>query len=275
MFVSDLDRTIIFSKRYIDTVKDSTKESDMVKVEETARTISYSHKRLLKKLKESEIEATKGNRRALKFVPCTSRSKEEYTRINLGFKPEYAIIENGCRILHNEVEMAEYNEYVKETLGIDLLNFADKALEKVQKALQGMGNIRIKVVNNCYVLVIADKKDEILAQKCKDRIEKGFIGSEDNHYRILQDKSKVYVTSSAVNKATAAKWLADTLGKEIKLAAGDSAMDEVMLNAARNAIIPQHGTLNRDNIRVPGKIYLTGRSLRGSEEIANIMVYAR
>lgn len=275
MFVSDLDRTIIFSKRYIDTVKDSTKESDMVKVEETAKTVSYSHKRLLKKLKESETEASKGNSRALKFVPCTSRSKEEYTRINLGFKPEYAIIENGCRILHNEVEMTEYSKYVKETLGIDLMNFVDYALEIVQKALQGIGNIRIKVVSNCYVLVIADKKDETLAQECKDKIEKGFIGSKENSYRILQDKSKVYVTSSMVNKGTAAKWLADTLGKEIKIAAGDSAMDEVLLNTAKNAIVPQHGTLNRNNIKVTGKVYLIGRSLRGSEEIADIMVYAR
>ncbi|MDP4181327.1 MAG: HAD family hydrolase, partial [Bacillota bacterium] len=93
IFVSDLDQTLIFSKKHIgEGLEDKVLPIEM-KNEEI---ISYIHKEVLEKLRNLNDK--------LIFIPATTRTLEQYNRVQ-AFKeylsPKYAIVNHGGSILVN------------------------------------------------------------------------------------------------------------------------------------------------------------------------------
>lgn len=76
IYASDLDRTLIFSHRFLDEHKYNKK---IVLVEDKdGKEISYMSELAYNKLQEIN------NNKDITFIPTTTRSLEEYNRIRLG-----------------------------------------------------------------------------------------------------------------------------------------------------------------------------------------------
>ena len=94
VFFSDLDNTIIYSYKH-------DIGEDKVGVElYNDRIISFMTGKSYELLKEAD--------RRLLFVPVTTRTPEQYARIDLGVKPQYALVCNGGMLLKGGVRDEEW-----------------------------------------------------------------------------------------------------------------------------------------------------------------------
>ena len=92
IYATDLDRTLIFSKRFISENKSNT-DKTVVERRENGDVISYMSNDVMVQLKEID------NNDSLTIVPVTTRSIKEYNRIELPIVPKYAILDTGGTIL--------------------------------------------------------------------------------------------------------------------------------------------------------------------------------
>lgn len=238
IFASDLDRTLVFSKRFLNELGDTLHHSDGVIVEKTDSGYGMMYASMLTFLEMIRPQVY--------FIPCTSRNIEQFKRISLGMQVPYAVVENGCKVLRpNGMPSVEYAEHIKYDLGVDLSKETPIIYEKVIEATALLGEvIDVRQVSNSFVLVQPEVRVESILNKIIKALEE--LGGE---YNVCVDKWKIYITHKKINKATALKWVAKKLGEEIVVAAGDTTMDEPLLNAAKYAIIPKHSTLRRENIK--------------------------
>ncbi|KMW25004.1 hypothetical protein HMPREF0977_00867 [Clostridium sp. 1_1_41A1FAA] len=105
---SDLDRSIIYSKRFLGEDK-SELEIEIYKNEN----ISYISKKTVKLIKQLQ--------KNIEFIPTTTRNIEQFKRIefskyDIDFK--YAITSNGGNILVNGQIDSEYKDYINQKLKI-------------------------------------------------------------------------------------------------------------------------------------------------------------
>lgn len=246
IFASDLDRTLIFSESFLNELQDKVYETRGKIVEETKRGYGMIYEPM-------DIFLEYMNNSSLVFIPCTARTKEQYKRLNLRVKPKYAIVENGCMILDSYGEpVPEYDKFIRNSLGIRLEEETQYMLNEVEIVLNHYnmeGLAKVEQVKNSYVLVQPIYKNIGDLIEILDILNKHFQNLNLSDYSICVDKWKIYITHSEISKATALKWIADKIWEQNIIAAGDTSMDEEMLNMAEYAIIPAHATLSRKSIR--------------------------
>lgn len=227
IYASDLDRTLIFSNKFI---SEHPTDAPYTPVEyKDIRVISNMadevHERLLK---------IKDNKN-ITFIPVTTRSIDEYKRVNLGFIPEYAIMSNGGTILHNGEVMEEWNNYIRSKMdymeAIDIITDIEEEMQSV--------NYKVKMIDNCYLFF----KTEI--PELFDNEVMYLMGKYPNWDFIRQVK-KCYAIPKHFSKQIALRWIYNKLNKPYLIASGDSELDLPMLAIANRAIIPKHGSLVKD-----------------------------
>lgn len=249
VYASDLDRTLIFSHRFLDEHKYNKK---IVLVEDKdGKEISYMSELAYNKLQEIN------NNKDITFIPTTTRSLEEYNRIRLGFKPEWVIAANGGVILHNGEIDKEYKNYTKTylnpmdiaSLSMDLSEFAS-----IQKSP--------RLVDGCYLFVKTTNEDlfDVEVQDIIDRYKK---------WSIVRQKNKCYAIPLHISKQVALRWIWNKLNEPYIVASGDSLLDVPMLALADKAYIPDHSDLLKDGVVESGNI-VTG----GIESPYKTMIYA-
>ena len=130
IFASDLDRTLIYSKRFIgDMCKD-----DLVAVETNNNKVtSFMTRESLDLLKEIASNVM--------LVPITTRTKDQYLRINI-FEEEisnkYAVTTNGGSIFIDRKLDTDWDTMIKEKL---------KDCEDIEKELQESAETHKQVKN--------------------------------------------------------------------------------------------------------------------------------
>ena len=105
IFATDLDRTIIYSPKFL-----NEKNKNSVILIETldGKEISYISKFAFEELKKINKE--------IYVIPVTTRSINQFKRINTFEYCEYVITSNGGTILHNGIALGEWDDYIFNSL---------------------------------------------------------------------------------------------------------------------------------------------------------------
>ena len=226
IYATDLDRTLIYSERFLNEHTENKEkavvcESDILK----GKIISYMSSEVRKEL----ISLNK--RDDVAFVPVTTRSYREFNRINLGFKPKFAIIDCGGTILYRGKPLQEYEEYIKDNVDIcDILSL------KIELEQLSTLSREVAYVDNKFLFTKTDKPDDFDA-------EANFLQEVFPKIEIIRQGSKVYCVPRAFTKGIALRWLQNKLKNDKILATGDSILDISMLAIANYAVLPSHASL--------------------------------
>ncbi|MBR2337169.1 MAG: HAD hydrolase family protein [Clostridia bacterium] len=213
LFACDLDNTLIYSsgKRVDGDIcieKIMEKEQGYISL----KTVEY--------LKEI-------NKKAL-FVPVTTRSIEQYLRINWpeGCEPKYAITTNGGILLEDKKEAEEWKSLSSEVVKPYLEEY-DRLLKDMQES--GLF-IRCRMVDGLYLFAycadFTDGKECEKAYRAKTKL------------RVVLSGRKLYVFPEEFQKGIAVERLAKMLNADTVYSAGDSIIDLSMLLSSDQAFIP-------------------------------------
>ena len=215
IFNTDLDNTIIFSYKHD---IGENKICAEIYCDREVSFITRKTAKLLKKVNESTM-----------FVPTTTRTLEQYNRIDLGLgTPQYALVCNGgVLLIDGQEDMQWYNE------SRELVSSCDSELKKAEVLLENDEN-RSLDVRNIRELFIFTKSEKPLVTACM--LEKEL---DTEKVDVYTNGVKVYVLPKRLTKGEAVMRLRKRLGAEAVIAAGDSEFDISMLNAADLAIMPR------------------------------------
>lgn len=241
LYASDLDRTLIFSHRFLEEYpcKDICRP---VEIKDDSTVISYMSTQVYRRLHE-----IKENEKVV-FVPVTTRSMDEYNRVDLGFTPKYAIIDNGGTILDSDNNIiTEYNDYVKSK--IDFIEMAKISMDIVE--LFKSVDYEPKVIDGKYIF-FKTKNTEIFDE------EASYLNTIYPNWTVTRQRNKCYVVPNHFSKQIALRWLWYKLNKPYIVASGDSELDLPMLALAQSAVVPDHGSLYKDKIVLDGNIITGG-----------------
>ncbi len=230
IFHVDLDNTLIYSyKREIGDEKIGVEEYQ-------ERTISYMTLKSYRRLREI-------SRRVL-LIPTTTRTAEQYNRIDLGIgTPRYALVCNGGVLLEDGVEdTAWYEESLRLTENCRM------ELEKAQRHLLNDKNRSFEVRNIRDLFVFTkSERPKRTTELLRASLDLSLVD-------VFENGAKVYVIPKILHKGCAVKRMKERLmagalagvagSKEsgtssgLWIAAGDSAFDVPMADEADIFLAP-------------------------------------
>lgn len=234
IYATDMDRTVIYSKKFLNEYKPNCKYEVVEKKEEDE--ISYISTEVKEKLKR----LNKGLN--LKIVPVTTRSIEEFNRIDLGFKTKYAIVSNGGVILENGKPIKEWEDYIKENIKLADLMLASIDLEDLGSTIRDT-----KIIDGKYLFNKVENTELF-------DIEVAVLKERYTSLDFVRQRNKVYAVPKVFSKAIALRWLQNRIKADTLVVSGDSELDLPMLAIANYAIIPKHGNLYKEGYVVDGRL---------------------
>lgn len=212
-FFSDLDRTLIFSHRI-----ELTGEKLAVELLD-GREQSYMTRRTLAYLQGASW---------LRLVPVTMRSREQYERISV-FQTllpcRYALVCNGGVLLADgEVDRAWLEETRRQS-SAEL-----RELERAAGIFASLAdNVRTPMDLMAYALC---EDPEAAAVRLRAAVDGNLLD-------VRADRGKLYCLPRSIHKGAALLRFRERFSVETAIAAGDSAFDIPLLDAADYAIAPQ------------------------------------
>ena len=177
--------------------------------------------------------------RSVEFVPATTRTIEQFRRINFGkfdIPYKYAITSNGGNILIDGKEDQDWNQsirsHIKENCE-ELKNVNEKMLE-IDKAHGVIREPRSAEDLFLYYIVDQEKISEEILKEISE------FSSKLNWKCDLQGR-KLYLIPDCINKGRAVQHVMEVLGKKELIASGDAVLDLPLLHMAMHPIVPKHG----------------------------------
>lgn len=214
IFNTDLDNTLIYSYKH-----DIGENKICAEIYQN-REISFITDKtaeLLKRVNESVL-----------LVPTTTRTYEQYIRIDLGLGiPHYALVCNGGVLL---VDGIEDEQWYRESL--ELARECQGELKKGMEILDKDENRTFELRNIRDLFIFTKSSDPIgSVEKLKSSLDTELAD-------VFNNGVKVYVVPKALGKGKAVLRLKEKLGIACNIAAGDSEFDISMLNSSDIAIAP-------------------------------------
>ena len=233
VFMSDLDNTFIYSYKH-----EIGEEKTCVEIYQD-REISYMTNRSCKLLKAVKEEVL--------FVPTTTRTKEQYDRIQFGIGIlKYALVCNGGILL---IDGREDPRWYQESA--QLVADCQAELEKAQHCLENDENrsMELRNIRDLFLFTKSEKPYQS-TKRLKEILNLSLV-------EVFQNGVKVYVVPKKLSKGMAVSRLKKRLGAELVIAAGDSEFDLPMLQEADLAIAPKELTdkykIREDIVGMDGK----------------------
>lgn len=215
IFNADLDNTLIYSKKH-DIGRDK-QCVEIYKGEEFCFMTSRSLE-MLERINEKIL-----------FVPTTTRSAEQYGRINFGkIVPKYALVCNGGVLI---AEGKEDESWYRESLM--LIADCVQELDRARKILQAdrRRSFEVRFIRELFVFTKSDEPEATMMD-LKENID-------TERLDIHRHGSKVYAVPKALGKGAAVLRLKERLGADSIICAGDSDFDISMLMAAELSFSPE------------------------------------
>lgn len=229
MFFTDLDRTIIFSKRF---VNDKNRDSLILVEEKEGRSISFMNStafQLLKKIRKNRS-----------FVPVTARKYEEIMRISFIREdvPEWMICESGRAIYHRGKRLTEWDTMLEKNLNV-MQDSIKEAHSKFNDLFKQKYKTRTWHINQEMVM----GKTEGLSQEQLVELESSTDWFEKKGCLLHIQQRKVYLIPRPISKANAIAFLIQKLKPVCTISAGDADMDAGMFEKTTYAFAPRHHTI--------------------------------
>lgn len=235
IFATDLDRTIIYSSKYINQPITNLKKisiKDKIYIESNTYNI----------LKEISNKVT--------IIPVTNRNKEEYCDLLLfnEIYIKYLILCSGSQIFINNKEDKIYKAML-ESKYEKLIYKRKQILEFIQNSKIISFIKKIEFVNK-YGLLIKFKKT-----KDENNIKLFFNSPIFSSWNTYYAPNRVFLFPYFINKYFAIEYIKANYINEKIIAAGDSMLDYKMIKNANLGIIPNHSDfkLNDKNIIITKK----------------------
>lgn len=227
LFTSDLDRTLIFSER---TKLPDTSYKCVEKLDD--KNISYISTTTYTRLTQlHEI---------LDFVPVTTRSLAQYTRLTLfqhNVKPKLAIVANGGVILRDgNIDEVWQQHITKKMAELPLLY--NQLQEHFPAMFTAPFVLQIQEVDSVFFTLVVDVLQFPLKELHIFQLE-----LEQYGWTCYLQGRKFYVLPRFLTKGAAVQYITSQQKYDWHAAAGDSRMDLSMLVLADTCYIPQHAEL--------------------------------
>lgn len=255
IYFSDLDRTLIYSKKFIN------EKTNHICIEVLdGEEISY--------MSPKSIDILKDILKKKRFIPTTTRSIEQYKRImfaqnDINF--EWSIVSNGGNILHNGEVLESWSNVLKERLKLctSLKNVMGHFNDNYSKM---DGILKIRDVDNVFFYIVVDR--EIFKQDSLNSFKCYLIKAGWNLY---VSGRKIYFIPKVVTKEAAVEYLLQYLNESEFQALGDSIMDINMLKSSNKGYIPGNSYLASEN-KSDKMLYISkNEGFKGIEEILCII----
>ncbi|WP_291634034.1 HAD hydrolase family protein [Clostridium sp.] len=268
IFASDLDSTLIYSSRHCKLIN-----------EEELFPVDFYNNNMCSFITKSMQDTLKHINESMLFIPVTTRSPEQYTRMKYFYdviKPKYAIVANGGIILKNGIELSTWSDIssakIKEVISVrDMIKLCSFFLEsdfvKSYKACE-----------NLFVYSILD--EEMLAstftnpQITLDYFEALRYFCSKHNYSVSRQGKKVYIVPNCINKYDPLKYIMELENINTFIAAGDSLLDYPMIKHSNYGIVPSHGELllNLQGEKLANTVYITKESgVFAGQEILDVV----
>ncbi|WP_155593475.1 hypothetical protein [Lysinibacillus cavernae] len=229
LFTSDLDRTLIYSKRMMEIFPPFT-EAMVVehRAGEAMSMMTQETATLLQKVQQQTL-----------FVPVTTRALHQYKRIHFinDLCPAFAITSNGGTILDKGQPYEKWTKALSRRIEDSSIPREDM-LKHFQSIKSDKWLQRSLYIDDLFYVHHVDL--EVLQH---DELQ-AMIQEFDAHgwYVLLQGK-KLYFMPKVLTKEAAIEYMKEFCTYDVHIAAGDSIMDYGMLAMADLAFTPNHGDL--------------------------------
>ncbi|MGY0374103.1 HAD family hydrolase [Clostridium sp. JNZ J1-5] len=229
IFASDLDRTLIYTRKLIDD-----QDKDILLVERyNDKELSFMRKKAIESLKNIKNKAL--------FIPVTTRTIDQYKRIFImqnEIKPLYAVVSNGGNILINGEVDTTWQNIIKSA--IDKVTNHEIVKQKFLEYFVDKSWIKKMILRDNLFYSVHFEDKSLLKLEHLEEFKKW---AEENGWRISLQSTKLYIVPQPVNKWDAVLYIKNREKKSRVVSAGDSYLDYPILINADHAICPSHGEL--------------------------------
>ncbi|MGN5734079.1 HAD family hydrolase [Arthrobacter psychrochitiniphilus] len=251
----DLDRTLIYSKNAL-WLTGADKDAPAMVVAEVYEGAPLSF------MTRTAQELLLLVQQLACFVPATTRTQAQYQRVQLpGPVPEYAITSNGGVLLHHGTPDTAWNAQL-----IASLRACCAPLEEIQAHLSkpefAPWILRLRQAEDLFVYAIIDREamPEAFLSELVDLCATA-------GWRVSVQGRKLYCVPEPINKRAALAEVVSRTGTGKVIAAGDSLLDQGMLELAHLAFRPLHGELHDADYRASHLRLTSVRGVLAGEEI--------
>lgn len=240
-FVSDLDQTLIYSKRNVNLDKENIKCVEYIDNKE----ITYMTKKSFQDFKYLLS--------SINFIPCTLRDFSQIMRIEFikNNIPKFMICDNGGRIYINGIEDKKYRQLLQSTLNETVLNKIKENLEII------IDDGYIKYDNQTFITCIF--KTEEIAKNQISKIMKQLETPSLFNFE-LQNR-KFYIVPKGLDKSVALQYLIENYKLKNIITSGDGKVDEKFTEFGL-PLLPKKAVFSHDN-----EIRMINDGIIGGEEI--------
>ncbi|MBB3109749.1 hydroxymethylpyrimidine pyrophosphatase-like HAD family hydrolase [Paenibacillus phyllosphaerae] len=261
IFASDLDQTLIYSIRSIGLPLDSPLVMPAETIEGKVR--SYISIQAYEQLKIIAQE--------MMFVPVTTRTVEQYRRIELfqeRIRPQYAVTSNGGNVLIHGEPDPEWNARIRRTM-LHQAASSEEVQRIYRKVVHGDWVLREDLCDDLFYSILIERERMPL----EDVMQLADVLQQLGWETSIQGR-KIYMVPCTVKKSDALAHIKELAGVETVIASGDSLLDRCLLDYATHPIAPRHGELYRVQESNPGTFPYPFTAVSGALAAEQIVAYA-
>lgn len=231
VIASDLDRTLIYSTAALGLGTPDAEAPRLMCVE------LYEHKPL-SFMTEAAAGLLTELAHTVTFVPTTTRTREQYARINLPCtRPEFAICANGGHLLVHGESDPDWHRAVRHRLVAECAPLYEVRTHLIRTA-DPAWLLKERVAEDLFVYLVVERS--LLPETWVKELEEWADG---RGWTVSRQGRKIYAVPKPLTKSAAVAEVARRVGAERVLAAGDSLLDADLLLGADRGWRPGHGEL--------------------------------
>lgn len=252
LIASDLDRTLVYSRAALGLSGTALPVLTCVerRAGEPVSFLTAAAARVLARLAGQAV-----------LVPVTTRTPEQLARIGLpGPPPRYAVAANGGVLLESGKPDPQWQRRVAGTVA-ESMALSD-VMTYVRQHCQPSWTRHLREAAGlfCYAVLEESGAPEGFVAEAAD-------WATHRGWTLTAQGRKLYWTPAGLTKAAAVGELADRIGADLVLAAGDSLLDRDLVRRADRGIVPAHGELAGSGWSAPGVEFTTATGVLAGEEI--------
>ena len=224
----DLDQTLIYSARSILRAGGTSEGLVCVELRDGVQQ-SFMTSGALAGVEQLSVTTT--------FVPSTTRTREQYERVDLGVRPSFAVVANGAELLVDGRPDDAWAARTSELLAADVLSPYAVA-EHLGEVLAPAWTKRIIIAQAAFAMAVVQREHVpvgLIEELNGWALERGFDVSVQGR--------KIYMIPGWLSKQAAIEEVRRRVGASSVLSAGDSVLDIGLLRMADGAVRPAHGEL--------------------------------
>jgi len=232
IFASDLDRTLIYSKRAIEEFGVPEGLALIPVEQKDGNWVAFMTETSYIQLKELTNQSL--------FIPVTTRTTEQFSRFVIfqqDISIKYAITSNGANILYHGRLMEDWSNQIRDRLKLESVSQTEllSNLKKVGVCLDG----KRKQAEGWFFYFLLNSRPSDAERKFVEELA-AKLG-----WRISLQGRKLYFIPLAISKGNALEFICKQEGVKAVAGAGDSLLDWDFLKNCKYRFVPNHGELAR------------------------------